>query len=154
MGPKIGVGKPGNNGLCGHKASMHPGSSALLHPLLCGGSTTSNLLFSLDQRHSPARDVRSAAQVPSRARRVRLLLLRRPQAELGGRSDQPEGAVALVRANQGAGAVVGHRCGHTWRRQGERAHNFGSPTSTPFQAPFSCLSFFSFYINNSLLYLR
>ena len=33
---------------------MHPGSSAL-HPLLCGGSTTSNLLpFSSDQRHSPA----------------------------------------------------------------------------------------------------
>ena len=52
-----------------------------------------------------SRHVRSAAQVP-RARRVRLLL-RRPQAEVGGRSDQPEGAVALVRANRGAGALVG-----------------------------------------------
>ena len=39
--PKIGRGKPGNNGLCSHhtEASMHPGSPAL-HPLLCGGSTT------------------------------------------------------------------------------------------------------------------
>ena len=83
-----------------------------------------------------SRHVRSAAQVP-RARRVRLLL-QRPQAEEGGRSDQPEGAVALGRANQGAGAVVGHRCGYTWPPpKGACAQFRVPPTSTPcFQAPF------------------
>ena len=83
---KLGSGKPGNNGVCGHKASMHPGSSTLLHPLLCGGTTApaaaaaTCCCFFL-QRQTRQQHVRSAAvQVPSAARRVRLCCQRRPQA--------------------------------------------------------------------------
>ena len=80
-----------------------------------------------------------------------------PRLSAGGRSDQPEGAVALVRANRGAGAVEGHRCGHTWCRQGECAHNFGSqlafkPLSSSNLLLIALISLL-FSIKNSLLYL-
>ena len=133
---KLGSGKPGNNGVCGHKASMHPGSSTLLHPLLCGGTTApaaTCCCFFL-QRQTRQQHVRSAAvQVPSAARRVRLCCQRRPQA-LSSAAWLTNRREALPWAGP-----TGARCAEPYTgaatpgcRQRERAHNSGSPC---FQAP-------------------
>ena len=106
---------------------------AELHPLLCGGTTAPTcccffLRISSGTRQQQSRLVRrSAAQVPRARSRVRLLR-RRPQAEAADLTNRREPLPW-----DGPTRAQVHRCGATPGscRQGERAHNFGSPTSTP-----------------------